>query len=159
MNTDKILEVLTAFKKGKQIQWKEKKEIDWNDLVEGTYLDTDWDFQMYDYRVKPNDETKKTKEVYKIRHKPTGYFIQPSNASNHWSTLGKKGKIYEGNNMWTKVQNGSEYYSVEVHQGYNIFDELSKRFPDRVDISRCHYNIGRIRFLTKPEDFEKVLLN
>lgn len=95
--------------------------------------------------------------VYKVKHIPTGYFIQPSNSSNWNSNIGKKGKIYEGNNIWTRIQNGNEYRYIEVHEGYGIYKELSERFPDNVNYDKCHYR-NRVKIQAKPEDFEQVFL-
>lgn len=96
-------------------------------------------------------------EIYKIRHILTGYFVQPSRISNCYSTLGKRGKIYEGGNMWSKIQNRTEYVFVVVNSGSNIFDDLSNRFPDLVRETNYPKKMLQIRFKTSPSDFEKVI--
>lgn len=95
-------------------------------------------------------------EIYKVRHIPTGYFIQPRNSSNCNSSIGKKGKIYEGDNIWRRIQNRNEYYAVEVYEGYGIYNELAKKFPNNIEKSYLGKNI--VRFYTKPSDFEKIIL-
>lgn len=95
--------------------------------------------------------------IYKVRHIPTGYFIQPSNSSNHNSNIGKKGKVYEGDNIWARIQSGKEYHHISVHEGYGIYKELSEKFPDKVRWSVC-FNTHMVGFHAKPEDFEKVYL-
>lgn len=96
-------------------------------------------------------------KIYKVRHIPTGYFIQPSKSSNYNSNIGKRGKIYEGNNIWKRIESRNEYRLIEVHQGYGIFDELAKKFPDNVEISVVTKR-PMVRFYTKFEDFEQVFL-
>lgn len=95
--------------------------------------------------------------IYKVRHIPTGYFIQPSNSSNCNSNIGKRGKVYEGNNIWKRIESRNEYRCIEVYEGYGIFDELAKKFPNNVEMSTYRHR-PVVRFYTKFEDFEQVFL-
>ena len=91
-------------------------------------------------------------EVYKIKHIPSGYFLKPS---TNGSNLSKKGKVYEGNMVWTKVQNRTMYTLLRIQEWSNpkLFKEMKEKFPDA--ISNTSYNLY---IPTKPEDFEKVNL-
>lgn len=52
---DKVVEILLAFKKNKQLQWKpgEKPQEKWRDFVPGQTLDVLVDELVKDYRIKP----------------------------------------------------------------------------------------------------------
>lgn len=92
--------------------------------------------------------------VYKIKHIPTGLFIQPIQS---FSNLSKRGKIYERDTMWARIQNRSEYTSLYVYFYSGLFKTLAEKFPDNV--KECGWRgKNMIVFYTKPEDFEKVII-
>lgn len=97
------------------------------------------------------------KEFYKIRHIPTGLFVTPSRKYTGWSTLSRTGKIYEGPNMWVRIQNRTEWTSVQVGDRNKLYEELATAFPQNV--KETYYSSGKcVRFYTSPEDFEKVVI-
>lgn len=63
---------------------------------------------------------------YRIRHKASGQYYQPSR--NH-SNLSKNGKVYMTNNSPLLVNDGYDYISISVRKGTKIHNILEKLIP------------------------------
>lgn len=63
---------------------------------------------------------------YRIKHKASGLYYQPSR--NH-SNLSKIGKVYMTNNSPLLINNGYDYISVSVRKGTKVHNNLEKEMP------------------------------
>lgn len=81
--------------------------------------------------------------VYKLRHKPTGYFYQAAkgNYRNRKSNLSKTGKIYSG-----------KTYPNPLRGRVNVSDTLVKKLKLTVEVSRYRDNM----LMTTEQDWEVV---
>lgn len=63
---------------------------------------------------------------YRIKHKASGLYYQPT--VNH-SNLSKKGKVYMTNNSLLMLNNSYDYIAISVRKGTKIHDILEKEMP------------------------------
>lgn len=63
---------------------------------------------------------------YRIRHKASGLYYQPSR--NH-SNLSKNGKVYMTNNSPLLANDGYDYIFISTRKGTKVHDILEKLMP------------------------------
>lgn len=63
---------------------------------------------------------------YRIKHKASGLYYQPSR--NH-SNLSKNGKVYMTNNSPLMSNNSYDYIAISVRKGMKVHDILEKEMP------------------------------
>lgn len=63
---------------------------------------------------------------YRIKHKASGLYYQPSR--NH-SNLSKNGKVYMTNNSLLMINNSYDYIAISVRKGTKVHDILEKEMP------------------------------
>ena len=63
---------------------------------------------------------------YRIKHKASGLYYQPSR--NH-SNLSKNGKVYMTNNSPLLANYGYDYIAISVRKGTKVHDILEKEMP------------------------------
>lgn len=63
---------------------------------------------------------------YRIKHKTSGLYYQPS---RNRSNLGKNGKVYMTNNSPLLANDGYDYISISVRKGTKVHNILEKEMP------------------------------
>ena len=63
---------------------------------------------------------------YRIRHKASGLYYQPSR--NHIN-LSKNGKVYMTNNSLLMINDSYDYIAISVRKGTKVHDILEKEMP------------------------------
>lgn len=63
---------------------------------------------------------------YRIKHKASGLYYQPSR--NH-SNLSKNGKVYMTNNSPLMINDSYDYIAISVRKGTKVHDILEKEMP------------------------------
>ena len=86
---------------------------------------------------------------YRIKHKASGLYYQPSR--NH-SNLSKNGKVYMANNSLLTLNNSYDYISISVKKGTKIHNILEKSLP--LKGVECFYGAA-VCYKVPKSEFEK----
>lgn len=89
---------------------------------------------------------------YRIKHKASGLYYQPSR--NH-SNLSKNGKVYMTNNSFLMLNNSYDYISISVKKGTKIHNILEKSMP--LKGVECFYGAA-VCYKVPKSEFEKEVL-
>lgn len=86
---------------------------------------------------------------YRIKHKASGLYYQPSR--NH-SNLSKNGKVYMTNNSPLLANYGYDYIAISVRKGTKVHDILEKEMPLKgIERSYC----AEVCYRVPKSEFEK----
>nr|DAG84769.1 MAG TPA: hypothetical protein [Caudoviricetes sp.] len=86
---------------------------------------------------------------YRIKHKASGLYYQPS--KNH-SNLSKNGKVYMTNNSPLLANYGYDYIAISVRKGTKVHDILEKEMPLK-GIERSY--VAEVCYRVPKSEFEK----
>lgn len=86
---------------------------------------------------------------YRIKHKASGLYYQPSR--NH-SNLSKNGKVYMTNSSPLLANYGYDYIAISVRKGTKVHDILEKEMPLKgIERSCC----AEVCYCVPKSEFEK----
>lgn len=119
MTTEEMIEVMQAYERGEQIQWKLKSDYDWSTCTETPI----WAWGSTDYRVKPKPTYRpyKNADEFLQAQKEHGVYIRPKYNADRYEL---PTSICDGMVVFLLPTNDGRAYSICYHYNNLLADKV-----------------------------------